>query len=138
MCIKLIYLPDISKWNVSNVEYMQYMFSDLWSIIKLPDISKWKINNAKNKDFLIHNCPKLINIPNISKWNSNYEEKQIPIIINNSSDTENDYSSNIELYSLDNKSSQLSEDNELNEKTIVFMDFNKNDQLDDYYENFFN
>ena len=37
-CYSLISLPDISKWNTSNVENMRYMFSGSNSLISLPDI----------------------------------------------------------------------------------------------------
>ena len=38
-CDSLIALPDISKWNTSNVKAMNYMFSGCNSLIVLPDIS---------------------------------------------------------------------------------------------------
>ena len=39
-CNSLIALPDISKWNTSNVEDMSGMFRECNSLISLPDISK--------------------------------------------------------------------------------------------------
>ena len=39
-CISLISLPDISKWNISNIIYMQNMFKLCISLKSLPDISK--------------------------------------------------------------------------------------------------
>jgi len=36
----LISLPDISKWNTSNVKDMSYMFCLCSSLISLTDISK--------------------------------------------------------------------------------------------------
>ena len=41
VCIKLISLPDISKWNTSNITDMSFMFNKCNSLISLPDISKW-------------------------------------------------------------------------------------------------
>ena len=38
-------LPDISKWDTSNVVDMNGIFAGLNSIISLPDISKWNISN---------------------------------------------------------------------------------------------
>ena len=35
-CNKLISLPDISKWNTSNVNYMSWMFYECNSLISLP------------------------------------------------------------------------------------------------------
>ena len=37
-CNLLISLPDISKWNTSNVEDMEFMFYECNSLISLPDI----------------------------------------------------------------------------------------------------
>ena len=37
-----ISLPDISKLDTSNVEYMGYMFYGCHSLISLPDLSKWR------------------------------------------------------------------------------------------------
>ena len=37
-CNSLISLPDISKWNTSNVNNMNEMFSECNSLISLPDI----------------------------------------------------------------------------------------------------
>ena len=38
-CSSLISLPDISKWNTNNVEFMSDMFIECFSLIYLPDIS---------------------------------------------------------------------------------------------------
>ena len=38
MCISLSSLPDISKWDTSNVKYMRNMFCDCRSLLNLPDI----------------------------------------------------------------------------------------------------
>ena len=77
---------DISKWNVSNVKYMQFMFDgyenfncDLskWDVSKVEnmkgmfswcikfncDLSKWNVNNVTNMDFMFDNCMKLKKIP---------------------------------------------------------------------------
>ena len=42
------YLPDISKWNTSNVKNISYIFKDLNSIISLPDISNWNTSNIND------------------------------------------------------------------------------------------
>ena len=47
-CNSLISLPDISKWNTSNVNNMNRMFSFCNSLISLPDISKWNTNIDKD------------------------------------------------------------------------------------------
>ena len=45
-CSSLISLPNISKWNTSNVEEMNDLFKNCSSLISLPDISKWDITNV--------------------------------------------------------------------------------------------
>ena len=44
--VSLLSLPDISKWNTSNVNEMNSMFSKCNSLISLPDISKWNTSNV--------------------------------------------------------------------------------------------
>ena len=49
-------LPNISKWNTSNVNDMREMFYKCDSLISLPDISKWNnshVFNILNESF---NC----------------------------------------------------------------------------------
>ena len=86
---------DISKWNVSNVKYMQFMFDgyenfncDLskWDVSKVKnmkgifswcvkfncDLSKWDVSNVTDMSFMFDSC-KNFNC-NLSKWNvSNVE-----------------------------------------------------------------
>ena len=47
-CNSLILLPDISKWNTTNVQTMNKMFIKCNSLISLPDISKWNTNIDKD------------------------------------------------------------------------------------------
>ena len=68
-CISLNNLSDISIWNVSKVENMKCMFCNCSSLISLPDISKWNISNVKNINGMFYGCKLLSSIPDISKWN---------------------------------------------------------------------
>ena len=87
---------DISKWDVSNVKYMQFMFDgyenfncDLskWDVSKVKnmkgifswcvkfncDLSKWDVSNVTDMSFMFDSC-KNFNC-NLSKWNvSNVED----------------------------------------------------------------
>ena len=54
-CNSLISLPDISKWNTSNVNGMSKMFSGFNSLISLPNISKWNTSNLK-KEYIFYEC----------------------------------------------------------------------------------
>ena len=53
---------DFSKWNVSNVTNMKYMFRSCYNIY---GISKWDVSNVKDMSFMFWGCK---NIPDISKW----------------------------------------------------------------------
>ncbi len=44
-CSSLIKIPDISIWNVSNVNKMNKIFDGCENLIYFPDISKWKLIN---------------------------------------------------------------------------------------------
>jgi len=57
-------IPDISKWNTSNVTDMSYM---IYNCKNIPDISNWNISNVINMNAMFYNCK---NIPDISKWNT--------------------------------------------------------------------
>ena len=68
-CSSLKSMPDISEWNTSNVENMNNMFYECNSLISLPDISKWNTSNVYNMEYMFSGCISLISLPNISKWN---------------------------------------------------------------------
>ena len=70
-CSSLSSLPDISKWNTTNVYNMSYMFSYCSSLSSLPDISKWNTNKAINMSYMFYFCSSLSSLPDISKWNTN-------------------------------------------------------------------
>ena len=70
MCYSLTTLPDISKWNTSNVIDMSSMFYNCKSLISLPDISSWNLKRIDDISFIFHGCHSLLSLPDISKWNS--------------------------------------------------------------------
>ena len=70
-CSKLRTLPDISKWDTSNVQNMSHLFCYCSSLINLPDISKWNITNVSDISYIFYSCSSLITLPNILKWNPN-------------------------------------------------------------------
>ena len=57
--------PNISKWNVSNVEKMNLMFCFCENFNQ--DISEWNISNVKEMDFMFDGCTKFNQ--DISNWN---------------------------------------------------------------------
>ena len=143
-CSSLLYLPDISKWNISNVTNMDYLFSDCISLSKLPDISIWKTENLIYMEKIFYNCS-VMQLPDISKWNltkvKNLNENFGSYNYGNNSESLSSSfkkSSSIQsLYFLsdeDEKKRKIEEYNNINE-----VEFNPElNDLDDYYDNFFN
>ena len=46
-CSSLLSLPDISKWNINNLNGMSFMFYKCRSIKSVPDLTKWNTSNVK-------------------------------------------------------------------------------------------
>ena len=57
-CESLISLPDISKWNTSNVNKMEGIFRRCKSLISLPNLSKLDLRDNNILDI----CFNLLNI----------------------------------------------------------------------------
>ena len=69
-CSSLSKIPDISKWNTSQVTDMSNMFFECFSLISLSDkISNWNTSKVVNMSYMFYNCSSLTKLPNISKWN---------------------------------------------------------------------
>ena len=68
-CENLVFLPDISKWNMSNVIDTSGMFFDCVSLSYLPDISKWDTSNITNMTSMFARCSSLTFLPDITRWN---------------------------------------------------------------------
>ena len=67
-CTSLLFLSDISKWNTSNVENFSEMFDGCSSLLFLPDISKWNTSKVTDMDRMFKNCSSLVSFPDISNW----------------------------------------------------------------------
>ena len=52
-CSSLTELPDISRWNTSNVINVAQIFDNCSSLLYLPDISKWNLTKAKDTENLL-------------------------------------------------------------------------------------
>ena len=57
---------DISKWNVSNIVNMQYVFPETLETINL---SNWDVSNVQLTVGMFYNCKNLKEIGDISNWN---------------------------------------------------------------------
>ena len=82
-CKSLISLPNISKWNLTNVVNMSYLFSNCESLLSLPDLSRWDIFNNDYVQNLFENCFSLLIIPDINLIkNNNNETKKMNLLQN--------------------------------------------------------
>ena len=59
---------DISGWNVSNAESMQYMFFNCEKLESIVDISEWDVSNVTNMNCMFFGCKKLESVGDISSW----------------------------------------------------------------------
>ena len=48
-------LPDITKWDLSNVTNIKDMFYFCKKLISFPDISKWNTENITDMSFSVKN-----------------------------------------------------------------------------------
>ena len=69
-CNSLSSLPDISKWDTSNVTDISCIFYGCNSLLSLPDIRQWKTSKVTDMHSLFFNCKFLISLPDISKWDT--------------------------------------------------------------------
>ena len=67
-CSSLISIPEITKWDMSNVNNINNMFSKCFSLISLPDITKLNFSNLENKQNLVSDdCFSLVNLSKKNK-----------------------------------------------------------------------
>ena len=147
-CTSLISLPDISKWDMENVKDISYMFYSCSSLVFLPNISKWKVKDTIKIKDMFKGCNSLLSIPDVSKWNINIS-KELNIFSFNSDllsiksiKSDSVISDNMmknfilpkDSFSFKNNNDSKSFENEI----ITITDDSKNEELYDYYENFYN
>ena len=66
-CSNLISVPDISKIDTSFVYYMHSVFSHCSSLSQIDNnISKWNISNVEDISYLFYSCSSLKSLPDIS------------------------------------------------------------------------
>ncbi len=120
-CKSLSILPDISKWDTSQVSDMSYAFYKCYSISFLPDISNWNINKVTNINHFFSDCYSLSYLPDISKGKFS-NEISISFIFNNCISIlllpENNFDINIRsIYQ--NPTTHLEYSENINNKNIV-------------------
>jgi len=52
----IIDLPDISKWNTSNVTTINSIFNSCSSLKYMPDIIRWDISNITDSSYYLDGC----------------------------------------------------------------------------------
>ena len=70
ICDSRLIIPHISKWDLSKITNISYIFSSCQKIISLPDISNWNIKNVTDISGMFYGCSSLISLPDISNWNT--------------------------------------------------------------------
>ena len=68
-CINLKSVGDLSNWDVSNVKCMNYMFYDCPQLTSVGDLSKWDVSNVTGMSFMFSGCNKLKSVGDLSNWN---------------------------------------------------------------------
>ena len=81
-CSSLIYIPDISEWDTSNIIDMNKVFYNCSSLPLLPDISEWNTSNVIDMNKMFYNCSSLLSIPDTSKWDIKNVSNMNEIYIN--------------------------------------------------------
>ena len=66
----IIPYEQLSKWNVSYVVDMSYMFYNCTSLVDLPDISEWNLNRVTNISYMFAGCSALTSLNCIIKWDT--------------------------------------------------------------------
>ena len=62
-CKSLLYLPNISKWNVSNIYDMSNLCYNCSSLLTCPHISHWDIDKDTNINKMFTECINCMNLP---------------------------------------------------------------------------
>ena len=71
-CSSLVDLPDLSEWKINKVTNISYMFAGCSSLssTSLNDIIKWDTKNIINMSGIFYDCTSLELLPDISNWNT--------------------------------------------------------------------
>ena len=69
-CFSLVYIENLDKFNTSKIYNMSNLFNNCSSLISLSDISKWNTSNVNNMSYMFSGCTSLVSLPDISKWNT--------------------------------------------------------------------
>ena len=138
-CSSLIELPDISKWNTNNINKLISIFENCSLLTFIPNISKWKFNNKIEINNIFKGCNSLLIIPDISKWNISITENFKTSSFNSNSISIKEIKSDSIILENNLENSNLSKDfSSLKDDDNENKGFSNDEELDDYYDNFYN
>ena len=69
-------IPDISKWNTSNISDMSYLFDKCKTLKELTDISKWNFRKDIDISNIFKDCIKLDNLKKFQFIKQNANNKK--------------------------------------------------------------
>ena len=75
-CSSLLSLPDISKWNTSNVKNMSSLFEGCANLVTIK-IADWDISKVESMNSLFKECISLQNLPGISNWDTSHVKDKL-------------------------------------------------------------
>ena len=133
-CSSLGILPNISVWDLSKVDSMQQIFFHC-SILFLPTVTNWNIPKIKNID--------------INEYFGISENQSISIPISLNNEVKSIFSNEGKNSSLEDKNylekikddkneENNEENNEINDFTNLNEAFDKKENLNEFYDNFYN
>ena len=68
---------DVSDWDVSNAEYMHYMFSWCNQLKFVGDLSNWNVSRVRFITGMFQECEQLKSVGDLSKWNVSSVEDMV-------------------------------------------------------------
>ena len=67
-CSGAAFNPDVSNWDVSNVENMAHMFGYCSGAAFNPDVSNWDVSNVTDMRYMFRYCSGAAFNPDVSNW----------------------------------------------------------------------
>ena len=59
---------ELKLKNIKKIKNMSHMFSNCSSLVSLPDINKWETSQITNMNYLFFGCSSLTSLPDLSTW----------------------------------------------------------------------
>jgi surface protein len=59
---------DLSNWDVSKIEDMDYMFYNCKQLESVGNLSDWDVSKVKDLSLMFYNCKNLKTVGDLSNW----------------------------------------------------------------------